>query len=48
MKGKSVKNSLMIICLALVIVAGGVIGIISIHNIKIMTALANSNYEGDA
>lgn len=45
MKGKSVKNSLMIICLALVIVAGGVIGIISIHNIKIMTALANSNYE---
>ena len=45
MKGKSVKNSLMIMCLALVIVSTFVMGGVAILNIKTMTGYANSNYE---
>ena len=45
MKSKSVKNSLTLMCLMIVLVSVIVIGGISISNISTMTSTANKNYE---
>ena len=45
MKSKSVKNSLTLMCLMIVLVSVMVIGGISILNISTMTSTANKNYE---
>ena len=45
MKSKSVKNSLTLMCLMIVLVTVMVIGGISISNISTMTSTANKNYE---
>ena len=45
MKSKSVKNSLTLMCLMIVLVSVMVIGGISISNISTMTSTANKNYE---
>lgn len=46
-RGKSVKNSLTVMCLAFVLVSAVVIGSIAIYNIGIMTSLANKNHQTD-
>ena len=45
MKSKSVKNSLTLMCLMIVLVSVIVIGGISISNISTMTSTVNKNYE---
>lgn len=45
MKSKSVKNSLTMMCLLIVLVSAVVLGGVSIVNISTMTAMANKNYE---
>ncbi len=45
MKSKSVKNSLTLMCLMIVLVSVMVIGGISISNISTMTSMANKSYE---